>query len=501
MVTTWRVRVLDGSGIDRAVHVSGVADAPFAEIVEAFTTEGFATHGVRVEGAPVGADATPSSLGLTHGATIEFGTDQHRVTQRAPGTYLVAVSGPQAGSWWSIPAGRSLLVGRTPPADVQIRDALVSGRHLTLTPVADGAIRLEELGSSNGTKLEGEPFHGQTDIRPGTYLQVGATVLTVLEIAAEELPVEAPVSDGSRPFQRHFRPALEPLPDRMLPPEEPEERETAGSRTWWQYLLPMATGVGFALMTGRWIFLLLMAISPIALVVNHFVRRRRDARAAVERAEGYEADLADYRQQLVEVQVRERERRRRAAVVGGEAVLRAELRHRQLWERVAGDPDHLEVCVGLADQRSHVRTSKDDEERPRLWAVPLSVSLPETGSLLVAGPSERARAVGRSMLLNLATTHAPHEVQVTVITTPDGESDWDWVRWLPHAFIEGGGARVSSTPEHRDAAMTAISQLLDSREDRGPGTPHVVVGGGRRARGGGGRHQRLPRGGGRGGGG
>lgn len=471
----WRLRVLDGSGLERCVHVTGEPEAPFAELLAAFAAKGYATGGPRVNGTAVPADATPASIGLTHGSTVEFDTDRHGVPSRAPGFYLVAVSGPQAGSWWAIPAGRALLVGREAPADVVIRDVLVSGRHLSLSTVEDGRIRVEELGSSNGTKLEGEVFTGETLIRPGTYLQVGATVLTVLTISADELPVEAPVSDGSRPFQRHFRPALEPLPERLLPPEPPDARESAGSRTWWQYLLPMATGVGFAVITGRWIFLLLMAVSPIALVGNYFYRRRRDARKEAERAAGHEADLAAYHERLAQVQVRERDRRRRAAVVGGEAVLRAEFRHRQLWERVAGDPDHLEVCVGLADQPSLVQTTKQDTTRARLWAVPLSVSLPATGSLLVAGPVDRARAVGRSLLLNLATTHAPHELQVSILTTEDGEADWDWARWLPHAFIEGGGARISSTREQRDIAMTGTRQILDSREDQGPGVAHVVI--------------------------
>jgi DNA segregation ATPase FtsK/SpoIIIE, S-DNA-T family len=474
-VTTWRLRLRDGTPTPHEVLLRAAPDAPLDALLTAFRERGFATSPLRVEGRAVAGVTRVGELGLVHGATVELGTDGYVPARREAGLHLVAVSGPEAGSWWRIPASGQLLVGRGNAADVQIHDALVSGRHAVVRVDAARTVTVEDLGSSNGTLVEGRYLTGSTQVALGSYVQIGSSVLTVLEVEPLDLPVHAPPSGGARPFQRHFREALEPLPKELLPPEPPDERTSQGTRSWWQYLLPMVTGAGFALVTGRWIFLLLMAVSPLALLIDYLRRQRTDERDRAKREAEHVAALAEHSRELERVQALERDRRRRAAVVGGEAVLMAELGHRRLWERTREDEDHLEVCIGLADQPSVVKTTKEDRERATLWAVPLSVSLPQTGSLLVSGPMHRARSVGRSMLLNLAATHSPLDLRVIVLTTGERAGDWNWVRWLPHAFSDGGAAQVHSTPEHRDAAVTSLLRQLDAREEGLPGVPTVVV--------------------------
>ncbi|MEX0869567.1 MAG: FtsK/SpoIIIE domain-containing protein, partial [Nitriliruptoraceae bacterium] len=394
--------------------------------------------------------------------------------ERVPGYYLVAVSGPEAGSWWRLPDTGRFIVGRGSDCNAQIADGLVSTRHLAVAVASPGSIVVEDLGSSNGTTLENTVLESPTEVPLGAYVQVGSTVLTILEVTDADLPVEAAPVEGARPFQRHYREALTPLPKKLLPPDEPTDRENESQRMWWQYLLPMATGIGFALMTGRWIFLLIMAVSPIAMLINFFVKRRKSATSKAEERRDYEARLAQYQVDLERIHALERDRRRRSAVVGGEAVLMSEFRHRRLWERSGDDDDYLEVCVGLANQPSQVQTTTDDERRS-LWAVPLSVPLGETGSLLVRGRMDRARAVGRSMLLNLAATHSPAGMQISVLTTEANEEDWNWARWLPHTFVDGGATQIHTTHDQRAAAMNAISRQIEAREDGAAGPVHVVV--------------------------
>jgi pSer/pThr/pTyr-binding forkhead associated (FHA) protein len=53
--------------------------------------------------------------------------------------------------------GKPLVVGRTAPADIEIPDPGLSRRHASFTWGDDG-IWVEDLGSTNGTKKNGEPI-------------------------------------------------------------------------------------------------------------------------------------------------------------------------------------------------------------------------------------------------------------------------------------------------------------------------------------------------------
>ena len=53
---------------------------------------------------------------------------------------------------------------------------------------------------------------------------------------------------------------------------------------WWRALLPLVTGFGFAAITGRWIFLLIMIIGPIVMAIEAFRRKRRRERDVADAA-------------------------------------------------------------------------------------------------------------------------------------------------------------------------------------------------------------------------
>jgi adenylate cyclase len=55
---------------------------------------------------------------------------------------------------YELPAGRKSVVGRAVTSDISLYDPTISRRHAELTPTADG-IRVQDLGSSNGTFING----------------------------------------------------------------------------------------------------------------------------------------------------------------------------------------------------------------------------------------------------------------------------------------------------------------------------------------------------------
>ncbi len=90
-------------------------------------------------------------------------------TEKKP--YLLVVDGPQLGDIFDLQPGRELVLGRDPSSDVRLRDTGVSRRHAGLT-VETGGARLRDLGSTNGTFVDGLRV-GECLLRDGQRLQLG----------------------------------------------------------------------------------------------------------------------------------------------------------------------------------------------------------------------------------------------------------------------------------------------------------------------------------------
>ena len=88
------------------------------------------------------------------------------------------VEGPAAGGLWGIPK-RGALIGRGSDADVRLPDPEVSRRHLGVKIVGDGRVRLEDLGSHNGTRLEKKIITQPTVVKAGKRISLGASVLRI----------------------------------------------------------------------------------------------------------------------------------------------------------------------------------------------------------------------------------------------------------------------------------------------------------------------------------
>jgi len=87
-------------------------------------------------------------------------------------------SGARAGEVVPI-TGASFTVGRKPGNSLQIVEPSVSGKHAELT-LADGVARLRDLGSTNGTRVGGEPIT-ESVLAAGTSLHIGQVPLTFLD--------------------------------------------------------------------------------------------------------------------------------------------------------------------------------------------------------------------------------------------------------------------------------------------------------------------------------
>lgn len=98
-------------------------------------------------------------------------------------------SGPRQGT--SIDFDHSLVVGRSKNVDLQLDDASVSRRHASIA--LDQAVwRLVDLGSANGTDLNGRPVSAPTAIADGDTIAFGG-VVAVFTTTAATAAAPAPV--------------------------------------------------------------------------------------------------------------------------------------------------------------------------------------------------------------------------------------------------------------------------------------------------------------------
>lgn len=129
---------------------------------------------------------------------------------------LVASSGPAAGLELEISS--RVVIGREEGCDLTLEDEKVSRRHCALTPNADGTVTLEDLGSSNGTFVNGARISAPVVLRGDEEVRVGSTVLRAEgERATRATVVGAPATVV----------ASSPSPPAGPPPAE-------GASPWWR---------------------------------------------------------------------------------------------------------------------------------------------------------------------------------------------------------------------------------------------------------------------------
>ncbi len=88
---------------------------------------------------------------------------------------LVIIDGPLSGSSFQL-GSAPVLLGRSNEATVPLEDDYASGRHARLFPQGSRWF-LEDLGSTNGTFVQGQQLSRAAAVEPGVQFRVGRTVM------------------------------------------------------------------------------------------------------------------------------------------------------------------------------------------------------------------------------------------------------------------------------------------------------------------------------------
>jgi len=119
---------------------------------------------------------------------MRLSTDEHTITAGGDSSLaitpftrrpaLLVQRGPTIGDWYLFTdTMANIVVGRGDSATFQLRDASVSREHASFQIPKDGGITVEDLGSTNGTRVNNKTIEGPLALEDGDLVRVGDVVL------------------------------------------------------------------------------------------------------------------------------------------------------------------------------------------------------------------------------------------------------------------------------------------------------------------------------------
>jgi len=122
-----------------------------------------------------------------------------------PQIKVIAYAGAEELGRYSLGPGE-YTIGRSSACELQLKISGVSRQHARLVVNPDGGMSLEDVGSANGTSVDGEPVASRIEVRPNQTVQVGAVSLLVQQEVrpSEGLPKDTS-GELSLPPEFHHR--------------------------------------------------------------------------------------------------------------------------------------------------------------------------------------------------------------------------------------------------------------------------------------------------------
>ncbi|MFC8451955.1 FtsK/SpoIIIE domain-containing protein [Kitasatospora sp. NPDC057223] len=382
---------------------------------------------------------------LLDGAVLSLGEADPTADEDTPdpaAAELRVIGGPDAGGVHRL-HGREISVGRSSEADVPLDDPDVSRLHLALHLAADGQVTVRDLGSTNGTTLDGRFVSPEEAVplgEPGL-LRLGESTLQVTTPTTgpgdtSGTPARAALPDGLGHLQLAAPAAARPV---QSAPEPPATAETP------------ASGRARALLS------------------------RRLGRSTAPADPGRDSSAQQHSAARTRQAANQRERWPDLATL----LLNALGPGPRLWERGPTHPDALTLRLGTADLPGGPGTAPGT----MLPAVPVTLDLQTAGSLGLAGPRARLDSLTRAVVAQLAALHPPTGLSLVVVDadagrTPQERADtWAWSLWLPHLRPQHGQdcrLLLGLDDEQATARLTELTARLTS-PDSATGLPTTVL--------------------------
>jgi pSer/pThr/pTyr-binding forkhead associated (FHA) protein len=121
--------------------------------------------------------------------------------ERKKSYILKFITGKFVGGIFNIPSQGELVIGRGSDSDITISEDNVSRRHAKLIVEQGNHIYIEDLGSTNGTFINGERIQ-RTTLMEGDRILIGTSILKLVSLQEEARPSRRITGDGARPTRK-----------------------------------------------------------------------------------------------------------------------------------------------------------------------------------------------------------------------------------------------------------------------------------------------------------
>ena len=437
----------------------------------------------RIGGVAVGPAAVVGLPPLLDGATLVFHPSTERTEAGPPPARalleLHVVAGPDAGVVAALPPGATT-IGRSPEADLRLRDPELSRVHARVDVREDG-VWVADLGSTNGIRV-GEALLHDTAARlaPGHPTTLGRSTLQVR--SPDDAPA-TPRPDGLGHLLVNRPPSFQPhaTPPEVVYPAPPAPGSRRVRLPWPAMVLPLLLSVPMALIWRQASFLLFAAMTPLLMLGQYVADRRSGRRDRLAEQTAYERDVRAAEDELRGALADELARWEANAPDLATLRVVARAPTAELWRRRPGGSGFLVARLGRgwrpsdvvvrrptgATDRRRAAGAPDRRETVHHPDAPLVVDLDAVRLLGVAGPRGTALAVSRSLVGQLAVCCSPRDLSIEVLPGNCARhDDWTWTDRLPHAMhdappSERGG---DGHPPRGRRTLIVVDGLRDMRE-------------------------------------
>ncbi|MGV9251125.1 FtsK/SpoIIIE domain-containing protein [Streptomyces sp. NPDC003697] len=440
---------------------------PDATLVDLAAAVGMPGRVLAVDGRVMPPETLVNESGLVHGSRVAGACGPAVGGLRKPAAVLRLVGGLEAGRSVPLAVGRTI-VGRGAEADVRVVATGVSRLHAAFDVLPDGRVTVTDLGSANGTDVDGARIRETAPVHADDLVSLGGEVLLRV-LPADRLgrvqrinAVREAGPGGTLPFNRPPRGGRPGGSAPIVVPAPPARTHKAPFSVA-ALLGPLAMAAATVVLTGDPRYAAIAALTPLMFLAN-FAEERLRGRSALRRgSREYAARLAEF-EAAVESKHTEEVRSRRAAHPDpAEVLYRATAPGATLWERRPAADDFLHLVAGTADLPWEPPLDQGSTEpepeaaavlarHPALPQVPVVVGVSAGEAVGFEGDRKACLAVTRSLLCQAVVGSGPADVTVAVFTDADRLADWDWTKWLPHGVdVRSGAARlVAVGPEQAD---------------------------------------------------
>lgn len=413
-------------------------------------------------------DTPLSGVDLVHGDVIHAGD-----LPLPPASYSVfSLDGVEVSP---VPA-RGLRIGRgTQGNELVVIDDTVSKRHAVIGYDGSQPI-LDDLGSTNGTKVDGERVHGRRRLRDGSIIELGEqTTLRLVRRAGGTPSAQWQTtgehlrrSGGHLHINRTWR-EMPPRPTGSVTIEAAPATVRSRRFPIPTIAIPVLLGAVIVLMTGRVMFIAFALLGPTMGLWNWWESRRSGGKEFAEASARYKAVVAEAAQQAGRLRSAARSWATLTYPSTPDVADRAIALDTTLWDRHRSHPDFMEVRVGTGITPVVGRVDVTERGDEQLVAtalalrdehqldrdMPVTLRLDASAVVTIVGPHDAPTGLASALAIQLAVRNSPNDVRLAFI----GDS-WSWANWLPHTALAGQPPLVGHDADGTARVVEAVELLL-----------------------------------------